>query len=87
MANKNDLSGLKIKPKNTLLNLQTTARSVNTQATAGRKPKPVTEKQSELIGLRFTPSELEHIKLQAGLVPVATYLKNELITKAGLFTD
>lgn len=87
MANKNDLSGLKIQPKNTLLKLQVPAWSVNTQGTAGRKPKPVTEKQSELIGLRFTPSELEHIKQQAGLVPVATYLKNELITKAGLFTD
>ena len=82
MANKNDLSALKVQPKNTLINLQSHAQKAPSANTAGRKPKPVTEKQSELIGLRFTPSELEQIKQLAGLVPVATYLKNELITKA-----
>ena len=39
---------------------------------------PEAEKQTELVGLRFTKSELAAIKEQAGLVPVATYLKNEL---------
>lgn len=87
MANKNDLSALKVQPKNTLLNLQAPPPEASAANTAGRKPKPVTEKQSELIGLRFTPSELEQIKQQAGLVPVATYLKNELITKAWLFAE
>ncbi len=32
---------------------------------AGRKPKPLTEKQSELVGLRFKTSELELIKTKA----------------------
>lgn len=36
------------------------------------------EKQSEIVGLRFTKSELAEIKKKAGLVPVATYLKDKL---------
>ena len=43
-----------------------------------RKPKPKAEKQSELIGLRFTLSEYEQIKTRAGLIPIATYLKDIL---------
>jgi hypothetical protein len=33
--------------------------------TSGRKAKPVHEKQSMTISLRFTPSEYEHIKDKA----------------------
>lgn len=36
------------------------------------------EKQSEIVGLRFTKSELAKIKEKAGLVPVATFLKHRL---------
>ncbi len=39
------------------------------------------EKQSEIVGLRFTKSELAEIKEKAGLIPVATYLKNIFLTK------
>ncbi len=49
-----------------------------------KKPKPVTEKQSELIGLRFTISELEQIKAKAWLIPIATFIKNELQTKTDI---
>ena len=40
---------------------------------------PEAEKQTELVGLRFTKSELEAIKKRAGLVPVATFLKAQLL--------
>lgn len=43
------------------------------------------EKQSEIVGLRFTKSELAQIKGKAGLVPVATYLKNLLVTETDVF--
>jgi hypothetical protein len=48
---------------------------------AWRKPLPEAEKQTELVGLRFTKTELEAIKKQAGLVPVATYLKHQIKTQ------
>ena len=72
MTNKNNLAALKIQPKNTLANLAAPKAS-------WRKCKSIDEKQSELVGLRFTPSELLKIKKKAGLIPIATYLKNELI--------
>ncbi len=77
MPKKNDLSALKVSNKNTLTNLE--QRTI--KQPAGRKPKPTNEKQSELVWLRFTPSEYAEIKKKAGLVPVATYLKNILINK------
>ena len=79
MVSKNNLSALKISPTNTLNNLS------SLKNTAWRKAKPATEKQSELIGLRFTKSELELIKAKAGLVPVATYIKNKLEVNTDLF--
>jgi len=79
MNNKNDLSAIKVQPKNTLANLAATKMS-------WRKSKPIAEKQSELVGLRFTPSELAKIKEKAGLVPVATFLKNELVEKSDILT-
>ncbi len=46
---------------------------------------PVMEKQSEIVGLRFTKSELAEIKKKAGLIPIATFLKNILETETSLF--
>ena len=43
------------------------------------------EKQSEIIGLRFTKTELADIKEKAGLVPIATFLKNILNTETNLY--
>lgn len=36
------------------------------------------EKQSEIVGLRFTKSELAKMKKQAGLVPLATFIKDKI---------
>ena len=83
MPSKNDLSSLKVSSKNTLNNLE---KSISNQhSPAWRKPKPKAEKQSELIGLRFTLSEYEKIKTNAGLVPIATYLKNALFSQTDVF--
>ena len=84
MVSKNNLSALKINSANRLAIAETNNLSSLKNA-AWRKAKPVTEKQSELIGLRFTKSELEIIKEKAGLVPVATYIKNELEVNTDLF--
>ncbi len=86
MVNKNDLSTLKMHYKNTLLNIEKSVWRTSTHV-AGRKPKEWQEKQSEMVGLRFTPSELATIKQQAGLVPVATFLKNALITKTNILSN
>jgi len=84
MPNKNNLAAFKINSKKTLLNTESQL-SNEVKSTSWRKPKLIAEKQSELIGLRFTISELAIIKAKAGLVPIATYLKNELITKTKVF--
>ena len=84
MPSKNDLSNLKVESKNSLVEAQEELN--NKQASkAWRKPKPIMEKQSEIVGLRFTKSELAEIKERAGLIPVATYLKNKLIKKTWIF--
>lgn len=84
MPSKNDLSALKIKPKNTLLNVKNSLSS-DIPAKAWRKPKPRAQKQSELIGLRFTLNEAELIKEKAWLVPVATYIKDLLASQTTIF--
>ena len=43
------------------------------------------EKQSEIVGLRFTKSELAQIREKAGLIPIATYLKNKLASQSNIF--
>lgn len=78
MVSKNDLSAFKLKPKNTLEKIQHSQeiKAPEPSVKAWRKPLPNAEKQTELVGLRFTLSELEAIKTQAWLVPLATYLKH-----------
>lgn len=84
MVSKNDLSALKVNPTKTLAKAEINNLSSLKNA-AWRKAKPITEKQSELIGLRFTKSELDLIKSKAGLIPIATYIKNELEVNTDLF--
>ena len=84
MPSKNDLSALKVQEKHTLKALRNTDKREEHQ-TVWRKPKPLSEKQSEIIGLRFTQSEYDGIKKRAGLVPTATYLKDMLRSKTDLF--
>ena len=86
MPSKNDLSVLKTQSKNTLVEVKNNAKEI-TPVKAWRKPKPVALKQSELIGLRFTLSELETIKEKAWLIPVATYLKDLLAKQTTIFCE
>ena len=82
MVNKNDLSALKAEPKNTLANIK---KNTIEQAKAWRKPKPISEKQSEKVTLKFTIGEMEIIKEKAWLVPIATYLKAMLKNQTSVF--
>ncbi len=77
MPSKNDLSSIKAEPKNTLIKTPKPA-SKQTKRRVGRPPKPVKEKESELLGLRFTPSEFMVLKEKAGLVPLATFVKDHI---------
>jgi hypothetical protein len=51
----------------------------------GRPPKKESEKESEIVALKFTKSQKEIIKDRAGDVPLATYLKRLLIENTNLF--
>jgi len=80
MPSKNDLTEINSQLKKTASFIQQ-----KIHIPAGRKTKSIADKQSEIIGLRFTPSEYKTIKKQAGLVPIATFLKNELLENSLLF--
>ncbi len=84
MPSKNDLSSLKVESKNSLVEAQEELNKKQ-PSTAWRKPKPLMEKQSEIVWLRFTKSELAKIKEKSGLVPIATFLKNIFVTDTNLF--
>jgi hypothetical protein len=45
---------------------------------AGRKPMPFEAKGTEQIAIKITKEQKEAIERQAGLVPVATFLKAKL---------
>lgn len=79
MPGKNDLSSLKVKTEWKL------PSQSNELSQTGRKPMSPQERKTEVIGLRFTPWEFEQIKRQAGLVPVATYLKDALYNQTNVF--
>lgn len=50
----------------------------------GRKAKPKAEKESEMVGLMLTPSEMVNLKKNAGLVNLGTFLKHHLRTETDL---
>ena len=72
MPSKNDLSSVMLKNEQTLQD--------TSYKKAGRRPKQAHEKCSQSVVLKFTPSEFSKIKKEAGLVPLATFLKNRLTT-------
>jgi len=84
MPNKNDLTAIKVNNRETLKGINRVEPNPIIKL-AWRKPKPVLEKQSELVGLRFTKEEYMILKEMAGLVPVATYLKNAIMTNTTIF--
>jgi len=83
MPNKNNLAAFKVNSKQTLLNMDL-HKHVKIKGIIWRKPKLKAEKQSELIGLRFTISEMNKIKNKAGLISIASFLKNELKKRWGV---
>jgi hypothetical protein len=79
-------------PKKNDLSVFKTAAPIAEQPTAilapkarGRKAKPESEKESEIIAIKFTKSELAMIEEKAGLVPKSTYLKHLIRTKTDIF--
>ncbi len=75
MPSKNDLSALSLKRKNKLPENLAVQPGIQT---AWRKPKPASEKESEIVTLKITMREMEALKEKAGLVPIATYVKHYL---------
>jgi len=51
----------------------------------GRKAKRPEDKESEIVAIKLTKSELETLETKAGLVPKSTYLKHILRTETDLF--
>ncbi len=45
---------------------------------AGRKPKAPEDKESEVISLKFTKSEMNKLRMVIGLVPAATFIKHHI---------
>ena len=74
MPSKNNLSSIKLKSTETLKTAPVSNRP------PWRQPKPPAEKCSEPVVLKFTPLEMEKIKETAGMVPLATFLKNALLS-------
>ncbi len=85
MPQKNDLSAIKAINKKTLLQTEAVVVPVETKpGRAGRKPKSVTEKESETVVLKLTLQELERLKEKAGLIPLGTFLKHHLRNETDL---
>lgn len=80
MPSKNDLSALKVQPKNTLVS---TPKLASKETASGRKKAPE-DKESELIGLKLTPKEKAHLQEKAGRIPLATFLKDYLRNQTDL---
>lgn len=81
MPKKNNISGLKLESKNTLL-------SVKAQKAHNKpwpKPKSIDEKQSELVALKMTKGQIAIIEKKRWLVPKATYLMDKLINQTDVF--
>ena len=80
MPKKNDLSVFK---KTAPIEIKSNA--ILAPKTRGRKARPDSEKESEIIAIKFTKSELKTIKGKAGLVPKSTFLKHIIRTKTDIF--
>ena len=85
MPQKNDLTAIKAINKNTL-KTEATKNNLSSEkpAKAGRKPKPIAEKESETVVLKLTQQEFKHLKGKAGLVPLGTFVKYHLRNETDL---
>lgn len=61
------------------------SKSILSPRKPGRKPKPAAEKETEIVALKLTPSELAVLEEKAGLAPKSTFLKHILRTKTDVF--
>lgn len=78
MGNKKDfLEGLSKSGNKPILN--------NQKNNVGRPTKTIEEKESESLILKITIDEMRIIKNKAGVMPLSTWLKNELRTKTDVF--
>ena len=77
MPSKNNITALKQKPKSTLKTVETvkSASKPVARKRAGRKAKPVGEKESFTLPLKLTEAEGALLKEKAGMVPLATFVK------------
>lgn len=85
MPQKNDLSAIKAINKKTLVQTESIAVEVKSNK-VGRKPKHVSEKESETVVLKLTLQELESLKKKAGLVPLGTFIKHHLRNETNLLS-
>lgn len=60
-------------------------KSILAPKTVGRKPKAPEEKESEIVAIKLTKSELSLLEEKAGLVPKSTYLKHILRNETDIF--
>ena len=51
----------------------------------GRKAKKPEDKESEIVAMKLTKTELAKLEEKAGLVPKSTYLKHILRTSTDIF--
>ena len=73
----------KVEPSNSVKPSE--PKSILAPKTPGPKPKNPEEKESEVVALKLTPSELARLKMKAGLVAKSTYIKHILRTETDLF--
>ena len=79
MPKKNDLSMFKpVEPNE--------PKSILAPKVIGRPAKKATEKESEVVAIKFTKAELAKLEEKAGLVPKSTYLKHIIRTKTDVFS-
>jgi len=81
---KNDLSSLKIKMEKKLPE-ETDSSLLGKKV--GRPRKPVEERESEVISIKITPSELIALKNKAGMVPLGRFIKHHLRTETTLLQE
>jgi len=81
MPKKNDLSAYKtVEPVKSV-----EPKSILAPKTVGRKPKRPEDKESEIVAIKLTKTELARLEEKAGLVPKSTYLKHIIRSETDIF--
>lgn len=81
MPKKNDLSMYKtVEPVQPV-----EPQAILAPKTVGRKPKRPEDKESEIVAIKLTKTELAKLEEKAGLVPKSTYLKHIIRTETDIF--